>query len=313
MKLKNTEIGYIYLLIAAFIWGIAFVAQSTAMLYAGPFFFQALRFTLGTIVLIPTVIIKWRYDSKKLHIPLEQNSTKTHINKYSLKVIIIGGLSIGIALSIASIMQQVSLKVGASAGQAGFLTSLYLVFVPIALNILGKPIKKIQWFAAIISLFGVVLLSLNFSTFKVGVADIILLASAIVWTVHILLIDYFVRFIDPLLLSLIQFAICSVVSWIGALLTNEVDVHIINKIIPELFIAGVLSIGVAFTLQVLGQKKVKPNVTTLIISLESVIAAASDYLILKNTFTVQMFIGAILILSGILMTTIKNRQTEKVF
>lgn len=281
------------LLLTAAIWGFAFVAQKVGCQYIGPLTFNGIRFGLGSLSLIPLII----YLDKRKKIYNRSDF------KGTAKKIIIPGALVGIILFTASTFQQFGL-VDTSTGKASFITGLYVVLVPVIGILLKQKIEKNSWLGVGLAVIGLYLLSIN-ENFSISHGDLLEVIGSAFWAVHILVIDYFSKKIDPIKLSCIQFATCSILSTITALIFENITLSSIsNALIPILY-GGFLSVGLAFTLQVVAQKNAKPSHAAIILSMESVFGAVGGALILKESMSTRGYIGCILILGGILISQIK--------
>lgn len=267
---------------ASIIWGFAFVAQKVGMQSIGPFIFNGIRFLMGAFILYLFIIIFFK-----------NKITKLSARNYYY------GILLGILLFAASSMQQIGI-ISTTAGNAGFVTSLYIIFVPLLGLLLKHSISKIFWFSATISLVGLYLLCIK-EDFVLNKGDIFVFISSIVWAVHVLCIDSFTKKNEPLILALLQFVICGVLSFITSFIFESTQIsNVVNTWLPILY-GGVFSVGVAFTLQVIGQKNTHPSYASLILSTESVFAVFSGWLILNEKLTFRSFVGCILILLGIML------------
>ncbi|GKX66449.1 permease [Clostridium sp. TW13] len=282
------------LLLTAAIWGFAFVAQRVVTGAIGAFTFNGIRFGLGSLSLIPLII----YFEKKKKSTCNDKQT----NEVNYKKRILPGILIGTILYAGSALQQVGI-IYTTAGKASFITGLYMVLVPIIGLFLGHKIGKSSWIGVGLAVIGLYLLSVN-GDFSIGYGDLLEVIGAVFWAIHILSIDYFSDKIEPLKLSCIQFATCSVLSLITALIFEQITIiGISNAIVPILY-GGLLSVGVAYTLQVVAQKNAKPSHAAIILSMESVFGAIGGAIILGETMSTKGYIGCILILAGILLSQI---------
>ena len=232
MKLKNA----LLLILTATIWGAAFVAQSVGMDYVGPFTFSATRSLLGGIVLIPVILIMGKKTS-----PAEKQQ------KSNKKILIIGGVCCGAALFAASNLQQIGIMY-TSVGKAGFITACYIVLVPILGLFLKKKCSWIVWISVGLTLVGLYLLCIN-EQFSINKGDILMLFCALLFSVHILVIDHFAPKADGVKLSCIQFFVCSILSAICMFIFEKPSIASITQAWLPIAYAGVLSCGVAYTLQ----------------------------------------------------------------
>jgi len=299
-KSKSNIGGSLILVLTALIWGSAFVAQSVGMDYVGPFTFNGIRSIVGTLALIPCILL---LDRLKL-----SAAPKTKEEK---KLLLLGGLCCGLVLFVAANFQQIGL-VDAPAGKGGFLTALYIVLVPIAGLFIRRPDGSrrrpnlLQWIAVGIALVGMYLLCIT-GEFTLARSDIMLILCALFFTVHILVIDHFAPHVDCVRMSCIQFFVAGVLSLLCMVIFGEtITFGAVWDCKWSILYAGVLSSGAAYTLQMIGQKKVNPTVASLILSLESVFAALSGWLILSESFSVREFIGCVLIMAAIVIAQLKQ-------
>lgn len=283
--MNKRVIANVLLLITAAIWGFGFVAQRVGAQYIGAFTFNGIRFALGSLSLIPLIYF---FDRKK---------TK---EKISFKKTIFPGMIIGSVLFVASTLQQVGVAY-TTAGNAGFITGLYMVFVPIFGIFLRQKIGKNAWVGVFVALAGLYLLSVN-EDFSIAFGDLLVLIAAIFWAIHILSIDKFAKEIDSLKLSSIQFATCSILSLVSALMFETVTVAGLSGSLIPLLYGGLLSVGIAYTLQVVAQKDAKPSHAAIILSMESVFGAIGGALLLSERMGLRGAIGCALILAGILIS-----------
>lgn len=295
------------LLLTAIIWGLAFVAQSDGMNHIGPFTFTSVRCMLGAIVLVPVYLI---IQKKNGTLHDEQENKK---RKATLKA----GLVCGVIFFAATATQQIGLQY-TSAGKAGFVTALYIVLVPVfGMFIFKKKPPFRTWISVVIATVGLYLLCIK-EGFSIDKGDIWVIACAVLFTFHILLIDKFADSIDGTLLSIIQFAVASVLSVPFLIITKEqFSLEMISNAWISLAYTGVLSCGVGYTLQIVGQKNAKnPTIASLLMSMESVFAVVFGWLILHETLSVKEFSGVILMSSAIVISQIpigekKSKTKEK--
>ena len=281
------------LLLTATIWGTAFVAQSVGMDYVEPFTFTCARSIIGGIVLIPVIL----FFSK---------GKRPLVTKAEL----IGGICCGLALCAASNFQQFGI-VHTTVGKAGFITALYVVIVPILGLFLKKRVSFIVWICVALSVVGLYLLCMTESTFKLAYGDLLVLICAILFSVHIMIIDYFSPKGDGVVISCIQFFVCGIVSGIIMLFVEEPQVGNIMAAKMPILYAGVLSSGVAYTLQIVGQKGMNPTVASLILCLESVISALAGWIILDEALTPREMFGGILMFAAIVLAQVPMPERKK--
>lgn len=306
--MKSIKIRHsIFLALAAFIWGTAFVAQSIGGEACGPYTFNFLRSILGGLVLIPVIFILNKTGLSKDHLEDENNR----------KTLFIGGILCGICLCLGSNVQQLGLYLGASAGKAGFLTACYILIVPILGIFLKKKCGINIWIGVVLTLIGLYLLCFDGAlTFKT--ADLLLLACAFFFALHILVIDYFSPKVDGIKMSCIQFFVCGIITFIPMFISEMggsfMNINIwanaltsINTWIP-IFYAGFLSCGVAYTLQIVGQVRMNPTVASLILSLESVFAVLSGWIILGEKMGTRELFGCGLIFISIVLAQLPGKS-----
>ncbi len=294
-KIRNS----ILLLLTAIIWGTAFVAQSVGMDYIGPFTFNAARFLIGGTVLIPLII----YRSKKN--PLLRNQSMEEKRK-NRKTVWIGGICCGIALCGASLLQQMGIQ-HTIVGKAGFITTLYIIIVPLVELLFGKKIAKKIWVGAVMAVVGLYLLCIN-ENFSIGKGDFLVLICAVLFAVHILVIDHFAPKADGVCLSAVQFFISGTVSAIGAILFENPNVSAMLEAVVPILYAGVMSCGVAYTLQVIGQKDMNPTVASMILSLESVISVLAGWVILGQALSMKEIIGCVIVFMAVILVQLPEKQ-----
>lgn len=300
--MNNKRLGAnMLLLLTAAIWGFAFVAQRVGSQYVGAFTFNGIRFALGSISLIPLIIY---FDKRK-----KSDSSNGNNVEVNPKKSILPGVLVGIALYAGATLQQIGL-IYTTAGKASFITGLYMIFVPIIGIFLKHKIKRNSWIGVVIAVVGLYLLSVN-KDFSIGYGDLLEVIGAIFWAIHILTIDYFSNKMDALKLSCIQFATCSFLSLITALIFEQITMRGISQALVSILYGGFLSVGVAYTLQVVAQKNAKPSHAAIILSMESVFGAIGGALLLGESMSSRGYIGCILILVGILVSQIKfcKKQT----
>lgn len=289
------------LLLTATIWGVAFVAQSVGMEYIGPFTFNAIRCVLGGLVLIPAILVL----KKKKETGAENQE------KEDKKTLWAGGIACGVILCIASNLQQFGIM-EASVGKSGFFTALYIVMIPVIGIFIGKRPGIKLWFCVALAVVGMYLLCMKDGSFTIERADIMLLLCALAFSFHILVVDYFSPKVDGVKMSCIQFFVCGVLSAVGMLFTETPDISNIQAAWLPLLYAGLLSCGVGYTLQIVGQKGINPVIASLIMSLESVISALAGWVILGQVLSPKEIFGCVLMFVAIIITQIPigNKKTD---
>ena len=291
------------LLVTAFIWGIAFVAQSVGMEYVQPFTFNAIRNLLGGIVLIPCIFL------------LQKINPDTSLKKkegQKKKDLWMGGILCGIALCAGSSLQQIGISLysaDTNVGKAGFITALYIIIVPLLGIFLKKKITLFVWLGVLLALFGFYFLCMK-DGFSVEQADLIVLAGSAAFSFHILIIDYFTVRADGVKLSCIQFFTCGIICLCFMFLWEHPSISAIWAAKIPILYAGVLSCGVAYTLQIIGQKNMNPTVASLLLSLESVFSALAGWVILKQALSIRELFGCILVFMAIILAQLPS-STKK--
>lgn len=288
-KLKSDLI----LLLAAAIWGFAFVYQRLGMDYVGPFTYTGVRFALGAIILLPFLWFRTRKAEPLIHAEHPSDRRK----------ILMGTLMTGLFLTGGVTFQQVGLQT-TTAGKAGFITGLYVVLVPIAGLLFGQRSTVFIWIGAVLSLAGLYLLSIT-SGFHLDPGDKLVLVCAIIFTFHVLFIAWLSPLMDSFLLAIIQFAICAIINLSLAFSIEIVAMDTILKAWIPIAYGGILSVGIAYTLQVIAQKTAHPAYASIILSLEAVFAVLGGWLILHEQLTTRMLIGCALMLAGMVVVQIK--------
>lgn len=294
VKLKNSLI----LLLTATIWGVAFVAQSVGMDYVGGFTFNMVRCIIGAVVLLPVI---WFLNRGREH--TEQTPQEKAAGK---KTLIIGGVCCGIFLCLASNFQQFGIKY-TTVGKAGFITACYIVIVPILGLFLKKKCSPFIWGAVVMALIGLYLLCIK-DGFSIGKGDILVMICAVLFSFHILVIDYFSPKADGVKLSCIQFLVAGILSGIPAFLLEKPQLSSICAAWMPILYAGVMSCGVAYTLQIIGQKDMNPTVASLILSLESCISVLAGWIILGQSLSTREILGCIIMFGAIILAQLPQKE-----
>lgn len=305
--MKSRQIrNSILLVLTAFIWGIAFVAQSEGGNAVGPFTFNGVRSLIGSIVLLPVIAL---LDRMKL-------TSKRPVTKAEKKTLLIGGLSCGVILFLASSAQQLGIYFGTPAGKAGFLTACYILLVPVLGLFLKKKCGVKVWVGIAITLVGLYLLCMS-ETLRLQRSDLLLLACALLFAVHILVVDYFSPRVDGVRMSCIQFFVCGILSMIPMFFSEiraGADVWLANLTNPGAWLAilyaGVLSCGVGYTLQIVGQNGINPTVASMLLSLESVFSVLAGWIILKQSLGAKELLGCGLIFIAIILAQLPEKKKE---
>lgn len=298
--MSKKVVGVLELLLTAFIWGIAFVAQSVGMKYIGPFTFNCVRFFIGGVILIPVII--FLNNRNKKEIISQSIQTSEEKKKYTVW----GGILCGILLCSASTFQQMGIC-RTSVGKAGFITALYIIIVPLLGIFLHKGITILLGISTIIAMLGFYLLCIS-GQIKINSGDILVLICAFIFSLHILVIDYFSPKGNGVAISCIQFFVSALISGVFMFLFEKpVISQILSAYVPILY-AGVLSCGVAYTLQIIGQQKMEPTVASLILSLESVFSALAGWFILKQGLSMKELIGCMFVFIAVILAQLPHRM-----
>lgn len=283
--------GNLFLLGAAFLWGTTFVAQSVGMDGMGPFLYAAARYLVGTLV-VAGIYLAMR--SKR-----PTKCASAHIRHATSGFYY--GLGAGCIMLVASTLQQVSLLY-TTVGKASFITCLYIVFVPIAASLFGRRTSALTYGGTLVALSGLYLLSIPADGFALVFGDVLLCISALFWTMHILFIAHFAPTADAVEISLSQLFVCTLGSAVLALLFEDISLDALSQGLFPILYAGVMSSGIAFTLQILGQKTAPPAAAAVIMSLEAVFGAVSGALLLGEVMAVRELLGCTLMLIGMILT-----------
>lgn len=286
------------LVLAAFIWGSAFVAQSVGAEYVGPFAFLALRSLIGFSALFLFVMVRHTLA----HAYLKAQNLEAALPRTDPKILIAGGLVCGTLLFLASLVQQIGIG-HTTAGKAGFITTMYVVIVPVLMTFLGHPPQKKILLCVVLEVVGLYLLSIA-GDFKLGYGDAMILLCAFLFAFQIMSINYFVERIDGVLLSCAQFLPVTAYSFIGMALFETPQIADISKALPSILYAGLLSSGIAYTLQIVGQKGLNPSVASLLMCLESVFSALSGYLVLHETLSSRELLGCALMFTAVILSQV---------
>ncbi len=295
-KQQSKLFGAMCLFLCALLWGSTFVAQVFGASYLGPNSYNALRFLIGACALVPLIV----YKKKKRQLAMK-----------SVGHTLLGALACGVVLFFGSYFQQRGMS-DTSAGKAGFISALYIVLVPVLRIFRGKKVKLAAWLSVAVALAGMFLLCIKpGGDMALGTGDLMVLISALFFSLHIVFIDHFVADIDPVLLSCLQFFVTGLIAagMAFALETTTMADILAGK--WAILYAGLLSCGVAYTLQAVGQKSADPLQATLLLSLESVFSAISGALVLGERFTGREMIGCALIFAAVLYGECGNFIREK--
>ena len=280
------------LLLAAAIWGFGFVAQRMGMVHVGPLLFNGVRFLLGGLVLVPILLLRRTPPS-----PRDSRA-------------VLGLLASGLVLALAANLQQFGL-VSTEAGKAGFITGLYVVFIPIFGILRGQRIAWSMAVAVPLSVAGLYLLSIA-GPLGMTSGDLWILLGALVWAVHVQLIGWLVERRDAIEIAVVQFSICGLVSLVGSLLFERISVAGLAAASGAIAYSGVLSVGVAFTLQVMGQRRVDPSRAGVLLSLEAAFAILGGWMVLGEHLSTRALVGCGLMLAAMVLAQARSRTREDV-
>ncbi|MBQ9392981.1 MAG: DMT family transporter [Oscillospiraceae bacterium] len=305
MKKTNYVRQVVFPLLAAFIWGTAFIAQDVIADYGvGVFTYNALRSYIAILVL-PLIILLFRRFSKEPRPVLTPQEKKA-----ARRDLLVGGFCCGTALTAASCFQQGGIILGTDGGKAGFLTAIYIVLVPIAGIFLKKRVSLPVWIGAVLGAAGLYLLCIK-GDFTVELSDLLVLVCAICYTVHIYVIDHFVGRVDGMLLSWAQFATVAFWATLGMLIFEHLDWSVVAQCILPLLYIGIFSSCGAYTLQILAQKGTNPTVVTILMGMESVFAVVAGAILLHQTMTGREYVGCLLMLAAVLLAQIPFPEKKK--
>ncbi len=284
------------LLLTAIIWGTAFVAQSVGMDYVEPFTFTFARSMVGGAFLIPCI---WLL--RKLR-TVDGGKEVTVHKKYAgaTKMEWIGGACCGLALCVASNFQQLGMT-STTVGKAGFITALYVVIVPILGLFFRRRVSVLIWICVVLSVIGLYLLCMTSDSLSLGYGDMMILICAFVFSIHIMTIDHFSPQCDGVVMACIQFFVCGILSGIVMLFVEQPTLFNLWLAKGPILYAGVLSSGVAYTLQIIGQKNMNPTIASLILCLESVVSALAGWVVLQQALTPREMMGCVLMFLAIVL------------
>lgn len=289
----------IMLFAATIIWGFAFVAQSKGMDYVGGFTFNCLRCFLGGAVLIPVIVAS---DKKR------KSKEDGNIIRNDRKRLITGGVCCGAFLCVASNLQQFGIKY-TTVGKAGFITAMYIVIVPVAGIFLKRKAGKFVWIGVALAIAGLYLLCIN-EDFYIGKGDLLVLGCAVVFSGHILCVDYFSPLVDGVRLSCIQFFTCGILSGIPMLIFEDVSLRNIADCSVPLLYAGIMSCGVGYTLQIIGQKNINPTVASMVFSLEAVFSLLAGWIILGQNMSEREIAGCVIMFAAIVLAQLPDSKNR---
>jgi drug/metabolite transporter (DMT)-like permease len=286
----TTLTANLLLLLAAAVWGFAFVAQRVGMAHMGPFTFNAIRFALGAASLIP--VIRATRSRQEHNAPLGR--------------VVLSGTALGIVLFFAASAQQLGIMT-TTAGKAGFITGLYVVFVPLLALAWGERTSWLTWAGAMVAVVGLYFLSVT-EQVVLSTGDAWILLGAFLFAVQIQLIAYLTQRVDPLPLAAVQFVVCSLLSWLVAGFTEPITWSLLEGGLLPILYGGFMSVGVAYTLQAVAQRYAHPTPAAIIMSFESPFAALGGWLLLGEQLGARGGIGAVLMMTGMLLAQVKPKE-----
>ena len=303
--MKHNQVRQVvFPILAAFIWGTAFVAQDLCADSIGTFAFNATRYFIAVLALL--VVIAVSDKAKKKNRPTPTAEEKKAANKQ----LWLGGLCCGVALAIASNFQQAGLVAGTDAGKAGFITALFVVLVPVFGLFFKRKVSLPVWIAVVCSVVALYLLCIK-GDFSLAAGDLLILVCAVCFAVHILVIDHFTAYCDGVKLSCLQFLFAGIISAVCMFLFETVDFAAIWSCILPLLYVGIFSCGVGYTLQILAQKDSNPTVVTILLSLESVFAVIAGAIILHQQMTAREYIGCVVMFVAVILAQIQFPEKKK--
>ncbi|MGI6204971.1 MAG: DMT family transporter [Anaerovoracaceae bacterium] len=286
--------GSLIFLLTAIIWGAAFVTQKSGSEYVDPFTVDTIRSFLGAATLLP-FIMRGRKKEKEAGTAADR------------KTVLTGGIVCGLGIFAGMTLQQIGIMY-TTAGKAGFLTTIYVVLVPILGLFIGKKIRPLMWLCVVLSIMGLYLLCADPGTFTIGKGDLIVICSALGFSFQMLAADYYTKRMDSIFLSFMQFLVCGILSLPLMLIFEHPTMSAITACAPQLLYLGIMSSGIAYTLQIVGQQYAEPTVASLILSLESLFAALSGALFLGETMTGREITGCALMLAAAMMSQLPASQ-----
>ena len=288
------------LMVTSIVWGLAFVAQVKAsQANMGSFLFNGLRYIMGTVALIPIMLL---FERKK-------------ITRSIFKTSLINGTICGLVMMAAVNFQQYGIGINANAGKSGFITALYIVLIPLTGLFFKKKTHLLTWIAVFISLAGLFFISIPSNTSLINSSDLLgdclVLISAFFWTAQILCVDKFSKESCPILFSVCQFAVCGVSSFLIALFVDDFSIHILSASLMPVLYGGLISVAIGYTIQVIAQRHASAPVASIAMASESVFAAIGGYLILAEKMTPRQILGSALVFLAILLSQLSSAIKNK--
>lgn len=297
------------LLLAATIWGVAFVAQSVGMDYVGPYTFLASRSFLGAVVLVPVIYFRNRAYRRSMNGVNQGMSEETEVLRKSVsnrRLLLIAGMCCGTCLFLASILQQIGIMY-TTVGKSGFITAMYIVIVPVLGIFLKKKVGIRIWGGVVLAVTGLYFLCMTPGSVSIQKGDVLTGLCAVVFSFHILIVDYFAPKLDGVKMSCVQFLTCGILASVGMMLFEQPTVEAILAAWLPILYAGALSSGVAYTLQIVGQRGLNPTVASLLMSMESVISVIAGFVILKQALSMREIFGCIIMFCAIILVQLPDK------
>lgn len=288
------------LLLTATIWGVAFVSQSVGMDYVGPFTFNAVRSLIGSAVLVPCIALLKKIQK-------EDGERRVHKTE-DKKTLWTGGVCCGVILAVASTFQQFGIQY-TTVGKAGFITAMYIIIVPLFGIFLKKKVGFRIGFSVVIAVAGLYLLCMT-ESLRLEAGDVLVLICAFVFSFHIMVIDHFSPLTDGVKMSCIQFLTCGVLCSVCMFLFEKPQLAMIFAAWKPILYAGVMSCGVGYTLQIVGQRGMNPTVASLIMSLESVISVLAGFVLLGEVLSRKELFGCVLMFAAIVLAQLPDRKAH---
>ena len=298
--MKRSARGNLFLFMAALIWGCALVAQKAGMSHLGPFGFTAIRCTMGGLILLPLI---WHLDKKK--------TPEEKAQEASGRETLIGSVVCGLVLTSLILFQQFGLPY-TTVGKAGFITALYILLTPVMGIFLGKKAGKNLWIGVVIGLAGMYMLCLFEGVNGLTFGDLMMLGAAVMAAAHIHVIDHFVQRIDAVKLSSYQFIVCGLVCVIPMFVFEDISMEAVIDCLILILYAGLVSCGLGYTFQVIGQKATDPSLASLILSLETVFSLLAGWIFFKEVLSVPEYIGCGLMFIAILVSQLPDRKNKSI-
>ncbi|MCL2169928.1 MAG: DMT family transporter [Defluviitaleaceae bacterium] len=305
-KLNPRIISIILFFIVSAIWGATFVTQRIAGEHMGAFTYNGVRFLMGSISLIPVILLLERKKG-------DRPRTLGTVPAPNLRLTWIIGAIAGVVVFIAANLQQFGIVISdspSSASEAGFITGMYIIFVPILGLFLKRKARPIIWVSTLLAFTGLALITLEGGISYISLAHLLVLICAIFWAIHILIIDGYVARIRPITFVSVKFLVCGILSMATALIFETITLEGLMGGAWVLLYGGIIASGIAYTLQTIGQKYVEPALAAIIFSMEALFAALSEVVFLGETMTPQKYLGGAIIFTGIILAQYKKKKEK---